>query len=354
MAQQHYIFDLVFQQLNGTNTIHANRLLAHAIGIDETITFSTLITKCTYYKVNDMLEEDDWFYVTVLDLQESTTYNEHSQRKIIKHLVDKGLIEYKIKGMPAKRYFRIINNPDTLIALQQEGLRISKELYEKTAEKTPKPKNPEKSSSSKNAELVLYPENAYFSSSSKSEEQVLKNLQNKFLNNCRTSSANNEEHTYNHNLNNHNLKQSINQESFQQSARADSDVIDEIDNNPPVQDIIRQRIDYSSLVDQNPTNRVKIDEIVDNMAEMMACHSPTMRIGGKDIDTNFVKDRLAKIGSDHIEYILLCLKRNTTKVNNIKAYLQTVIFNAPSTIDNYFSSEVNNFLYGDNDNDNYT
>ena len=159
------------------------------------------------------------------------------------------------------------------------------------------------------------------------------------------------EHTYNHNL-----KQSINQESFQQSESfqqpdsADGDVIDRIDNTPPVQDIIKQRIEYTSLIEQNPANRVQIDEIVDNMAEMMSCHSPTMRIGGKDMDTSFVKDRLSKIGEDHIEYILLCMKRNTSKVKNIKAYLQTVIFNAPSTIDNYFSAEVNNLLYGDNDN----
>ena len=186
MAQQHYIFDLVFQQLNGTNTIHANRLLAHAIGIDETITYSTLITKCTYYKVNDMLEDDDWFYVTVLDLQESTTYNDKAQRKIIKHLVERGLIEYKLTGLPAKRYFRIKNDPETIIALQQEGLRISKELYEKTASQTESAKKAEKSSSSKMAELGLHTENAYFSSSSKMAELDLPKRQNLICQNGRT------------------------------------------------------------------------------------------------------------------------------------------------------------------------
>ena len=133
-----------------------------------------------------MLEDDDWFYVTVLDLQESTTYNDKAQRKIIKHLVERGLIEYKLTGLPAKRYFRIKNDPETIIALQQEGLRISKELYEKTASQTESAKKAEKSSSSKMAELGLHTENAYFSSSSKMAELDLPKRQNLICQNGRT------------------------------------------------------------------------------------------------------------------------------------------------------------------------
>ena len=47
-----------------------------------------------------------------------------------------------------------------------------------------------------------------------------------------------------------------------------------------------------------------------------------------------------------MEYILGCLKENTTKVHNIKNYLLTTLYNASLTIDNFYSAEVNHDLYG--------
>ena len=91
---------------------------------------------------------------------------------------------------------------------------------------------------------------------------------------------------------------------------------------------------------------IDVDEILENMLEMMFCTADTMRIGGSDQPTSLVQSRVMKIDSSCIEYILLCMRRNTTKVRNIKAYLRTVIFNAPSTMDSFFDSEVNSALYG--------
>ena len=43
----------------------------------------------------------------------------------------------------------------------------------------------------------------------------------------------------------------------------------------------------------------------------------------------------------HVEYVLECMAKNTTKVQNIKKYLLAALFNAPSTIDGYYRAEVN-------------
>lgn len=43
---------------------------------------------------------------------------------------------------------------------------------------------------------------------------------------------------------------------------------------------------------------------------------------------------------------LECLHDNTTKIRNVRAYLLTSIFNAPSTINHYYQAEVNHDLYG--------
>ena len=59
-----------------------------------------------------------------------------------------------------------------------------------------------------------------------------------------------------------------------------------------------------------------------------------------------VKDKLLKLTSMHIEYTFECINKNTTYVRNIKKYLLAVLFNAPSTIDHYYTTLVNHDLYG--------
>lgn len=47
-----------------------------------------------------------------------------------------------------------------------------------------------------------------------------------------------------------------------------------------------------------------------------------------------------KLDAEHIRFVLDCMKENTTKIRNIKQYLRAVLFNAPSTIGNYYTSLV--------------
>jgi len=53
-----------------------------------------------------------------------------------------------------------------------------------------------------------------------------------------------------------------------------------------------------------------------------------------------------KLDSEHIEYVLSSLKKNTSEVRNIKKYMLAVLFNAPTTIDSFYSAQVNHDLYG--------
>ena len=48
-----------------------------------------------------------------------------------------------------------------------------------------------------------------------------------------------------------------------------------------------------------------------------------------------------KLNSAHIEYVLDCMKKNTTKVKNIKKYLLAALFNASTTMGSYYQAEVN-------------
>lgn len=59
-----------------------------------------------------------------------------------------------------------------------------------------------------------------------------------------------------------------------------------------------------------------------------------------------VRSRFLKLTNEHIQFVLSCMKENTTKVRNIKQYLLTVLYNAPTTISNYYTALVNHDLYG--------
>ena len=61
---------------------------------------------------------------------------------------------------------------------------------------------------------------------------------------------------------------------------------------------------------------------------------------GEEKPKEVVKSRLMKLDSSHIQYILECLKENSTQIRNIKQYLLATLYNAPVTVDSYYSAQV--------------
>ena len=84
-----------------------------------------------------------------------------------------------------------------------------------------------------------------------------------------------------------------------------------------------------------------LDEMLELMVETICIHCDSVRIGSKDIPYQLVKARLLKINAMHIEYVIDCLQKTTNKIHNIKAYLLTMLYNAPTTINSYYRTEVN-------------
>ena len=67
---------------------------------------------------------------------------------------------------------------------------------------------------------------------------------------------------------------------------------------------------------------------------------------GSDFPHEIVRSRFLKLDNSHIEFVMDCLQKNTTEIRNMKQYLLTVLFNAPTTISNHYTSQVNHDLYG--------
>lgn len=114
-----------------------------------------------------------------------------------------------------------------------------------------------------------------------------------------------------------------------------------------VRETVKENIEYDCLISDPKQNRERLDEVVDLIAETLCSRKQYIVIAGDEYPTELVKEKLLKISSSHIEYVFDCLDQNTTYVRNIKKYLLASLFNAPSTMDSYYSALVNHDMYGD-------
>ena len=106
------------------------------------------------------------------------------------------------------------------------------------------------------------------------------------------------------------------------------------------EEIIKDNICYDILKQNMPYDHDRIDEIVDLILETVCTRRRTIRIAGDDYPADLVKSKFMKLDSEHIRFVLDCMRENTTKIRNIKQYLRAALFNAPSTIGNYYTSLV--------------
>ena len=111
-----------------------------------------------------------------------------------------------------------------------------------------------------------------------------------------------------------------------------------------VKEMVLKNLEYEYI--KNEHNRERLDEIVDLMVETLCSTKEIINVAGDDYPAKLVKEKLLRINSLHIDYVFECLGKTTTYIRNIKRYLLATLFNAPSTIDNYYSALVNHDFYG--------
>ena len=126
---------------------------------------------------------------------------------------------------------------------------------------------------------------------------------------------------------------------YSSTTSADSDV--GLDEYTTYAEIIRENLDWEILCDRYPYDRELLEGIYDLILETVLCKSGSVLIARNEYPVQLVKSKFLKLHSGHIEYVVDCLKGNTSKVRNIKKYLLAALFNAPTTISGYYQAEVN-------------
>ena len=114
-------------------------------------------------------------------------------------------------------------------------------------------------------------------------------------------------------------------------------------------ELILENIEYDYLIQNHRLDRDRLDELVELMVDTVCSRRETIRIAGDDYPAEVVKSRFLKLDSSHIEYVLDRMRENTTYVRNIKKYLLAALYNAPATIDSYYTSLVSHDMYGGGD-----
>ena len=110
-------------------------------------------------------------------------------------------------------------------------------------------------------------------------------------------------------------------------------------------ELILENIEYDHLCRAFETYREDLDEIVELIVETVCARRKTTRIAGADFPHEVVRSRFLKLDSSHIEFVMESLHNNTTEVRNMKQYLLTVLFNAPVTMSNHYTAQVNHDMY---------
>ena len=112
-------------------------------------------------------------------------------------------------------------------------------------------------------------------------------------------------------------------------------------------ELILENIEYDCLIQNHRLDRDRLDELVELMVDTVCSNREMIRIAGDDYPAEVVKSRFLKLNSSHIEYVLDRMRENTTYVRNIKKYLLAALYNAPATIDSYYTSLVSHDMYGE-------
>ena len=111
-------------------------------------------------------------------------------------------------------------------------------------------------------------------------------------------------------------------------------------------EIIKRNIGYDGLLERYKYQNDEIEGILQLILETVCSTCKTIRIGGEEKPLELVKSQMLKLHSGHIEYVIDATSKNTTEVRNIKNYILTALYNAPTTIRSYYKALVNHDLYG--------
>ena len=305
---------------------------------DAKLLYGLMLDRMSMSMKNGWLDDENRAYIiyAVENIMEDLGCSKPTCIKVIKELdADNGigLIEKKRRGL---------GKPD-IIYVKNFASVPEKECTEK-------PENTDVSTEVKN--LYFKKERNLTSGSKETEPQQVKEPDFKRENNLTSESKGTglqevKEFAPNYNNTNYN-NQNYTDMSYTNpinQSTGNADAIDVIDETSAYMALIRKNLEYEHHM-RYDQDRDMYEEIYETVCDVVCVKRKTIRINGEEYPYELVKSRFLKLNSGHVEYVMGCMRETVTKITNIRAYLITALYNAPSTMSHYYQQEVQHDMYG--------
>ena len=302
---------------------------------DAKLLYGLMLDRMSMSMKNGWLDDENRAYIiyAVENIMEDLGCSKPTCIKVIKELdADNGigLIEKKRRGL---------GKPD-IIYVKNFASVPEKECAEK-------PENTDVSTEVKN--LYFKKERNLTSGSKETEPQQVKEPDFKRENNLTSGSKGTglqevKEFAPNYNNTNYN-NQNYTDMSYTNPINQSTGNADAIDETSAYMALIRKNLEYEHHM-RYDQDRDMYEEIYETVCDVVCVKRRTIRINGEEYPYELVKSRFLKLNSGHVEYVMGCMRETVTKITNIRAYLITALYNAPSTMSHYYQQEVQHDMYG--------
>ena len=287
---------------------------------DAKLLYGLMLDRMSLSMKNGWLDDENRAYIiyTVDAIMEDLGCAKATCVKIMKELDTEngiGLIEKKRRGL-GKPDIIYVKNFSTITDAQTEE---KSDNADKTTEV--QKLNPKKS-------------NMHTSRSSETELQEVQDLEHLYTNYNQTNQS----------YTDISYTNPINQSGNESRSEKKIDVMDDVN---AYIELIKDNIEYEHHMKYDDwQNKALYEELFEVICEVVCVKRTTIRIAGEDYPYELVKSKFLKLNSGHLEYVIGCMHDTNTKITNIKAYMVTALYNAPSTMNHYYQQEVQHDMYG--------
>lgn len=276
---------------------------------DAKILYGVLLDRMTLSIKNKWLDEENRIYIiyTIEEIAEEFSCSKRKAIMLLNDLERNGLLEKKRQGLgkPNLLYVKNFN----------QKVEVKKSVY------TPKKE--------KQGERRVFSEVQEYAPQ-EVKECAFQEVQNPTPQEVKAFTPQNNKTDYNQNIYNLSIHQSKKEGWIDRSM---------------ILKTVRGRTEYDILVHDCPTERNRIDEIIELITDILCYKGTYLTVNGAEIRREEVQDRFKKLNMRHIRYVLNCLNTNGSKIRNIRSYLITCLYNAPVTIDTYYYAQVQRDMY---------
>lgn len=308
----------------------------HEISIDAKLLYGLMLDRLQMSIKNSWFDENNRVYIiyTIEDIMYDLNCGNQKAVKVLAELEKKaGLVKKRRRGLGKPSIIYVMNF--------YSGIQLVKKRTEQTKEQgdsgniysvddVDSISQKYENHTSENADPITQKCEEYTSESVISTSQKVWESQcnNNNMNNTKMNKTNPIESTNNYRM------------LLIKNPQKQSDGLDRIAERKKYEEVLRNKLGIEYLKQNYQDKEDIVEEIFELILDTVTSKAKTIRCAGDDKPAEIVKSQFMKLNMLHIEYILYCLTSNILDIKNIKAYLLTLLYNAPFTMDSYYTTKV--------------